>query len=93
MASHRDRPVLSAPRLTFGIPLSTTHCQVGSTIGVALMEGRASSTNWTIVGKCVIGWVMTMIIAGGLTATIFSIGYATISFDSSQRLSPDWQGF
>jgi len=36
---------------------------------------------------------MTMIIAGGLTATIFSIGYATISFDSSQRLSPDWQGF
>ncbi|KAJ1622936.1 phosphate transporter [Pavlovales sp. CCMP2436] len=77
----------------FGIPLSTTHCQVGSTIGVSLMEGRASSTNWTIVGKCVIGWIMTMIIAGGLTAAIFSIGYATISFDSSQKLSPGWQGF
>ncbi|KAJ1624398.1 phosphate transporter [Pavlovales sp. CCMP2436] len=77
----------------FGIPLSTTHCQVGSTIGVSLCEGRASSTNWVIVGKCVIGWIATMIVAGGLTATIFSIGYATIDFDSSQKLSKGWQGF
>mmetsp|Transcript_39065 Transcript_39065/g.96545 ORF Transcript_39065/g.96545 Transcript_39065/m.96545 type:complete len:84 (+) Transcript_39065:1356-1607(+) len=74
----------------FGIPLSTTHCQVGSTIGIG---GRALSINIVIVGKCVACCTQTMIIAGGLTATIFSIGYATISFDSSQRLSPDWQGF
>lgn len=41
----------------FGLPLSTTHCQVGATIGVSLTEGKWSSTNWTIAGKAVIGWV------------------------------------
>jgi sodium-dependent phosphate transporter len=76
----------------FGIPLSTTHSQIGSTIGVSLMEGKAGSTNWVIVGKAVLGWVMTMIIAGMLTAAIFAIGYATIPFDDSQQLSPGWQG-
>jgi sodium-dependent phosphate transporter len=76
----------------FGIPLSTTHCQVGSTMGVAAMEGKASSTNWTIVGKAVTGWILTMLIAGMLTAAIFAIGYATIPFDPSQQLSAGWQG-
>jgi sodium-dependent phosphate transporter len=76
----------------FGIPLSTTHCQVGATMGVAFLEGKASSTNWNIVGKAVAGWIMTMIIAGMLTAAIFAIGYATIPFDPSQQLSPGWQG-
>jgi len=76
----------------FGIPLSTTHCQVGATIGVALTEGRASATNWTIVGKAVLGWIFTMIVAGTLTATIFSMGYAGIQFDDSQQLGKGWQG-
>jgi sodium-dependent phosphate transporter len=76
----------------FGIPLSTTHSQIGSTIGVSMMEGKLRSTNWAIVGKAVIGWIMTMIIAGMLTAAIFAIGYASIPFDSTQQLSPGWQG-
>ena len=77
----------------YGIPLSTTHCQVGATIGVSLMEGKASSTNWVIVGKAVAGWIFTLIIAGTLTATVFSMGYAGINFDDSQVLSKGWQGF
>jgi sodium-dependent phosphate transporter len=77
----------------FGIPLSTTHCQVGSTIGVSLAEGQASSTNWTLVGKCIAGWIFTMNIAALLTAAVFSMGYAGIDYDSTQTLQKGWQGF
>lgn len=31
-----------------GLPLSTTHCQVGSTVGVGMMEGKGS-VNWKLV--------------------------------------------
>jgi len=74
----------------FGIPLSTTHCQVGATLGVAAMEGRTSSTNWTIVAKIVAGWIFTMIINGLFTATICAIGMAAIDWNEDQTLSPWW---
>ncbi|KAG8467138.1 hypothetical protein KFE25_000454 [Diacronema lutheri] len=76
----------------FGIPLSTTHCQVGATIGVSLTEGRIASTNWSIVGRAALGWIFTMIVAGLLTACIFSMGYAGIQYDDSQQLGKGWQG-
>jgi len=76
----------------FGIPLSTTHSQVGATIGVSLTEGRASATNWALVGRACLGWIFTLIIAGLLTACIFSMGYAGIQFDDSQQLGKGWQG-
>jgi len=33
-----------------GIPISTTHCLVGSVIGVGLADG-ASAVNWTLMGS------------------------------------------
>jgi sodium-dependent phosphate transporter len=47
-----------------GIPLSTTHCQVGATVGVALCEGTGG-VNWGLLGKTVFGWVATLVIVGG----------------------------
>ncbi|CAG9465200.1 unnamed protein product [Pedinophyceae sp. YPF-701] len=55
----------------YGIPLSTTHCQVGATIGVGMLEG-IKGVNWMIVPKIVIGWVITLIVAGFTTALLFS---------------------
>jgi len=46
-----------------GIPLSTTHCQVGATTGVALMEG-GKGVNKFILMKCVVGWILTLIVVG-----------------------------
>lgn len=46
-----------------GLPLSTTHCQVGATVGVGLLEGRAGVNRW-ICCKTVIGWVVTCVIVG-----------------------------
>jgi sodium-dependent phosphate transporter len=46
-----------------GLPLSTTHCQVGATTGVALLEG-GKGINGFVLLKTAVGWVITLIVAG-----------------------------
>mgnify|MGYP001997560802 CR=1 FL=1 len=57
----------------YGWPLSTTHCQVGATTAVALMEGRRG-LDWNILLKTCAGWVATLVIVGGITALMFAQG-------------------
>jgi len=66
--------VISGSRLE--IPLSTTHCQVGATLGVAALEDvkDCHGINCNIVLKAVIGWIATLIIVGGSTALLVSQG-------------------
>eukprot|EP00958_Prasinococcus_capsulatus_P024686 scaffold3886_cov399-Prasinococcus_capsulatus_cf.AAC.43 len=56
-----------------GWPLSTTHCQVGATFGVGILEG-GKGLNWWILGKTVLGWVITLIVVGFTAAAFFSQG-------------------
>ena len=56
-----------------GWPLSTTHCQVGATVGVAMLEGR-KGINWFIVGKTVLGWIITLVVVGMSTSIFFAQG-------------------
>ena len=60
------------------IPLSTTHCQVGATIGVGMLENKSCKNitniegiNFYILKKTAFGWVITCIVVG-LTAGILS---------------------
>ena len=50
------------------IPLSTTHCQVGATIGVGLLENRSlkkiEGVNFYILRKTAFGWIITCVIVG-----------------------------
>jgi len=66
--------VITGSRL--GIPLSTTHCQVGATMGVAALENptTCSGINCRIVGKTVVGWVVTLVVVGGTTALLTAQG-------------------
>lgn len=57
----------------YGIPISTTHAQVGSTTGVALMEGK-KGVNYLVLARVVFGMVSTMVFVGGLSACIYSFG-------------------
>lgn len=57
----------------YGIPLSTTFCQTGSTVGVGLLDGKAS-INKKLLLRIFIGWIMTLIVAGGTAALLFSFG-------------------
>lgn len=61
--------VVTAARLA--IPVSTTHCQVGATTGVALAEGR-NGINWMLFVKVICSWLVTCVISGTLTAALFS---------------------
>lgn len=57
----------------YEIPLSTTHCQVGSTIGVALHEG-VNGIHKSLLLKIVFGWIITLLIAGGTSALLTAQG-------------------
>jgi len=57
----------------YGLPLSTTHCQVGATIGVALLEG-VRGFNWWVMFKTAFGWVFTCVFVGFVAAIMSSIG-------------------
>ena len=58
------------------IPLSTTHCQIGATMGVAALENprTCSGINCKIVGKTILGWIITIIVVGGSTALLTAQG-------------------
>lgn len=66
--------VLTGSRLE--IPLSTTHCQVGATVGVGMTEGF-QNVNWSLFARVIAGWVFTLVVASLLTMTVFS--YAAYS--------------
>lgn len=69
-----------------GIPISTTHCKVGSIVFVGWAYGRASSSadkskkavDWSLFRGIVYAWLVTLPAAGGLSAFfmwIFSYFY------------------
>lgn len=59
-----------------GIPLSTTHCQVGATMGVAALDDlkKCSGINWRIAFKVFAGWIITLVVVGGTSALITAQG-------------------
>tara|TARA_B100001093_G_scaffold487555_1_gene523909 strand:+ start:902 stop:2353 length:1452 start_codon:yes stop_codon:yes gene_type:complete len=48
------------------IPLSTTHCQIGATVGVGALENpkTCGGINCKIFAKTALGWIITCIIVG-----------------------------
>ncbi len=70
-----------------GIPLSTTHCQVGATIGVGLLEKKYINNdnhkkcnfqcygiNLKILLKTLLGWIVTLVAVGGTSALFVAQG-------------------
>ena len=66
--------VLIGSRL--GIPLSTTHCQVGSTVGVGILEGK-KGINWKLFVEVFAGWVLTLVVAALVAAGFFWFAMGT----------------
>ena len=50
--------VLLASRL--GLPVSTTQCLVGASMGVALMNFDLGAVNWKQLGFILMGWILTL---------------------------------
>lgn len=48
----------------YGIPVSSTMCLAGATAGVGLISGGPKAVNWRAFGWIVLGWVLTVPVAG-----------------------------
>ena len=72
-----------------GIPLSTTHCQVGATLGVGLLEKKQKKIEKTSTQKCnfqcygvnlkiliktLVGWIITLVVVGATSAALVTQG-------------------
>ena len=77
--------VILAARL--GIPVSTTHCQVGAEVGIGLLESASKgedgkrhctvhrAINWKQLIVIFFGWVITLIISGATAGGLFALLY------------------
>lgn len=63
--------VVMATRLA--LPISTTQCIIGATMGVALCNGDLRALNWRMVGWCYAGWLITLPIAGIISGCLMGI--------------------
>ena len=65
----------------YGQPASSTHAQVGATVGCGLLELLNPNTklsykdviNWTLLLQTFFGWIMTLIVSAITSAAIFSL--------------------
>lgn len=57
----------------FSLPVSTSMCITGATVGVGLCNGTFRAVNWQRVGLLGISWIMTIPIAGLLGGLLFGI--------------------
>jgi len=77
----------------YGFPTSTTHAQVGATVGIGLVElSRADSklsiaqvVNWKLLAQVLFGWVLTLLISGLTSAVLFSLLAYSPSLSTVQR--------
>ncbi|KAL1132393.1 hypothetical protein AAG570_010348 [Ranatra chinensis] len=51
-----------------GIPISTTHCKVGSVVFVGWVSSSSSGVDWTLFRNIISAWVVTVPVAGLLSA-------------------------
>ncbi|KAJ3071698.1 Na+/Pi symporter [Podochytrium sp. JEL0797] len=63
--------VISASFLA--LPVSTTQCIVGATIGVGLMNGSVKAINWKMVGWTCLSWLFTLPVAGISSGVLYAI--------------------
>ena len=64
----------------YGFPTSTTHAQVGATVGIGLVELSRPDTklkisqvvNWKLLAQVFLGWILTLIIGAGVSALVYS---------------------
>ena len=54
------------------IPVSTTHCQVGSVVGCGIGDGR-NNVDWKIMKSILFSWLITLPVTGFISAGLFSL--------------------
>lgn len=57
----------------YSLPVSTSMCITGATIGVGLCNGSLKAVNWQRVGLLLLSWIMTIPVAGTIGGCIMGL--------------------
>ena len=60
----------------YGLPVSTTQVVCGAVLSMGLMEG-GKGVNWRMAARIAVGWVLTLIVACGVSAGFTAFGLYT----------------
>ena len=63
-----------------GIPVSTTNCIVGSTVGVGIASGGFKNVNWKLAGFTLLTWIFTVPTTAVVSGALYAFGTFTPSF-------------
>ncbi|RMD40016.1 hypothetical protein DV735_g5099, partial [Chaetothyriales sp. CBS 134920] len=66
----------------YSLPVSTSMCITGATVGVGLCNGKLRAVNWQRVGLLGFSWIMTIPIAGTIAGVLMGILLNTPHFSS-----------
>lgn len=56
-----------------GVPISTTHCKVGSVVFVGWAQTSRGGVDWALFRNIIFAWLVTVPIAAGLSAALMAI--------------------
>ncbi len=57
----------------YSLPVSTSMCITGATVGVGLCNGSFKAVNWQRVSLLLFSWIMTIPIAGTLGGVLMGL--------------------
>jgi len=57
----------------YALPVSTSMCITGATVGVGLCNGTLKAVNWQRVGLLLFAWIMTIPVAGTLAGVLMGL--------------------
>lgn len=61
-----------------GMPVSSTHCQIGSIVAVGITETGLASVEWAVLYKIVISWLVTVPLAAVAAGALFLVFHAVL---------------
>ena len=64
----------------YSLPVSTSMCITGATVGVGLCNGSFKAVNWLRVGLLVLSWILTIPIAGLIGGCLMGLALNTPHF-------------
>jgi solute carrier family 20 (sodium-dependent phosphate transporter) len=67
----------------YSLPVSTSMCITGATVGVGLCNGTLKAVNWQRVGLLFFSWLMTIPIAGLAGGCLMGLALNTPHFGTA----------
>lgn len=67
----------------YALPVSTSMCITGATVGVGLCNGTLKAVNFQRVGLLLLSWIMTIPVAGTIAGVLMAIILNAPHFASS----------